>query len=335
MRSCFFISLGMLVYIYFGYPIVVYLMSRIRSWPVLKKESYQPRVTILIAAYNEEKKIEATIKNKIALLYPKDKIEIIVISDGSTDGTDNIVRSYTAENVKLLRQDKRAGKTAALNLGFSKAGGEIIVFSDANSLYDRSALNNLVRNFADEKVGYVTGKMVYVNDDGSTIGDGCSAYMKYENYLRRRETDIGSIVGVDGGIDAVRKSLYLPMRPDQLPDFILPLYVVEQGYRVVYEPEAILKEPTLISSTNEYSMRVRVTLRALWALHDMRHLLNPMRYGIFAWQLLSHKCLRYFAFIFLICLYISNVGLMHDANVYMAFFLLQNAFCIFPIISRS
>ena len=146
------------------------------------------------------------------------------------------------------------------------ASGEIIVFSDANSLYAPDALRRLLANFADEEVGYVTGRMIYANPDGAPIGEGCSAYMKYENALRLIETRLGSIVGVDGGIDAVRKVLYRPMNAEQLPDFVLPLKVVEQGYRVVYEPEALLWESSLNEAADEYRMRVRVSLRAFWAL---------------------------------------------------------------------
>jgi cellulose synthase/poly-beta-1,6-N-acetylglucosamine synthase-like glycosyltransferase len=168
--------------------------------------------------------------------------------------------------------------------------------------------------------------MIYTNPDGTIVGDGCSAYMKYENFLRKHETKLGSIVGVDGGIDAVRKSLYEPMRADQLPDFILPLKVIEKGYRVVYEPDAILKEESLNSTQDEYRMRVRVSLRSFWALHDMKHLFNLFRYGFFSWQMISHKALRYVAFMILICLYVSNGLMWSQGVIYKIFFVLQNAF---------
>ncbi len=170
-----------------------------------------------------------------------------------------------------------------------------------------------MRNFADPEVGYVTGRMVYVDRQGTIIGDGCSAFMRYENRLRRYETALGSVVGVDGGIDAVRKSLYRFMRADQLPDFVLPLMVVEQGYRVVYEPEAVLQEPSLQNPADEYRMRVRVSLRALWALKDMRQLLTLRLNPLFAWQLWSHKVLRYLSFLFLIGAYLAN-GALWDAG---------------------
>lgn len=314
-----------MVYIYFGYPLVIFLMSKIFNKEASKKK-YNPTVSILIAAYNEEKSIGETIENKLSLDYPKDKLEIIVVSDGSTDRTDEIVKLYSKNNVKLIRQELRSGKTMALNLAVQEAKGEVIVFSDANSIYEKDALPNLVKNFNDPEVGYITGKMIYTDPDGTIIGDGCSAYMRYENFLRKYESRVGSIVGVDGGIDAIRKSLYEPMRADQLPDFVLPLKVIEKGYRVVYEPEAILREDALKSSKDEYQMRVRVSLRALWALYDMKNLFNPFKYGFFSWQLFSHKALRYMVFMFLFCLYVSNGLLLSDKMLYKFFFLAQNSF---------
>jgi cellulose synthase/poly-beta-1,6-N-acetylglucosamine synthase-like glycosyltransferase len=208
-------------------------------------------------------------------------------------------------------------------MAVAQASGEILVFADANSMYAADAMRRLTRNFADPSVGYVTGQMVYTNPDGSGIGEGSGAYMRYENLLRALETRVGSVVGVDGGIDAVRRDLYVPMRPDQLPDFVLPLNVVEQGRRVVYEPGASLYEPALAVAADEFRMRVRVSLRALWALHDKRNLLNPLRYPLFAWQLFSHKVLRYGAFMPLVGLVVFNALAIGTHPFYVGFFALQ------------
>lgn len=319
------ICISVLVYIYFGYPLTVWALSSVAGKDV-RKAPYEPVVTVLIAAYNEEKYIGATIENKLSLNYPHEKLEVIVISDGSEDRTDEIMSSYRNRGVVCLRQEPRKGKTSALNIAIKMARGEIVVFSDANSIYDLDAIRRLVENFASSEVGYVSGKMIYVNTEGSTVGDGCSAYMRYENRLRDFETRIGSIVGVDGGIDAIRRELYCPMRADQLPDFVLPLMVVKQGYRVVYEPRAMLKEETLKGSGDEYRMRVRVSLRALWALWDMRELLNPGKFGIFSFQLLSHKVLRYLAMLFMISAFVSNAFLLRKARAYRLLFVLQAVF---------
>lgn len=333
MDTIFFISLFLVFYIYFGYPVFLYILAKFVNRKVLKSD-FQPNVTILIAAYNEAKYIANTIENKLALNYPKNKLEIIVTSDASEDGTDEIVNSYAQDGVKLIRQSPRQGKTAALNLAIDQANGEIIVFSDANSIYDADALQHLVDNFSDASVGYVTGKMVYVDENGSMIGDGCSSYMKYENILRSLETYSGSIVGVDGGIDAVRKSLHKKMNADQLPDFVLPLHIATQMHHIVYEPNAILKETSLSDSSSEYNMRIRVALRAMWALLDMRHLFNIKKYGLFSFKLISHKLLRYLAFIPLSIILICNLFLFNEHIFYQFSLLAQLTFYIFALIGH-
>jgi cellulose synthase/poly-beta-1,6-N-acetylglucosamine synthase-like glycosyltransferase len=334
----FFISILLVFYIYAGYPLAAALLGRFMNRPV-RKGKCEPMVTVVIAAYNEEEAIGATIENKLALDYRRDKLEVLVISDGSTDRTDTIVGRFADRNVRLFRQEPRAGKTSALNMVVPQARGEIIVFSDANSIYAPDALRKLVTNFTDPEVGYVTGKMIYANPDGATIGEGCSAYMNYENWLRETETRLGSVVGVDGGIDAMRKDIYRPMNPDQLPDFVQPLKVVEQGYRVVYEPEALLWESTLKEAEDEYRMRVRVSLRAFWAMFDMRKLLAFWHDPLFAWQLWSHKVLRYLCFLFMIAAYASNALLLGGSFLYRMLFALQNGGYIVaftaPILERN
>ena len=318
----FWILAGVVFYTFIGYPVALLGLSRLRPRDV-RRGTGTPSVSILTAAHNEASCIRATIENKLSLDYPADRREIIVISDASEDGTDAIVREFADRGVRLVRQGERRGKSAALNLGLEIAKGEIIVFSDANSIYERSALRELVRAFEDPSVGYVTGKMVYTHPDGSIVGEGCSAYMRYENWLRKWETKLGSIVGVDGGVDAMRRSLYHPLRPDQLPDFVIPLRVTSEGYRVVYEPAAVLREPTTSRPTDEYRMRVRVALRAMWALRDAPGLLNPLRYGIFSWQLFSHKVLRYAAFAPLLLLLIVNAILALQPGMYRVLFAVQ------------
>jgi cellulose synthase/poly-beta-1,6-N-acetylglucosamine synthase-like glycosyltransferase len=308
----------MLVYVYAGYPLLARLLGglvRHRVWAAEPGE-HLPRVTVLIAAYNEAAHIETTVRNKLTQDYPAEKIDIIVISDESEDGTDDIVSSIRLlePRVRLIRQSPRAGKTSGLNLAMPEASGEIIVFSDANSLYAADTIKNLVANLADPQVGYVTGRMVYKAPDGSLTGEGCSAYMKYENNLRQWETDLGSIVGVDGGVDAMRREIYRPMNADQLPDFVQPLTVREQGHRVVYEPRALLYEDALADADDEFRMRVRVSLRAFHALKDKAALLNPFRFGLFAWQLWSHKVLRYLAFVFMAGALVSNLLMMFESE---------------------
>ncbi len=314
----FWLSVGLVVYVYAGYPLLANLLGRLLHHGVSTAEpgTFTPSVTVVIAAYNEAAHIEETVRNKLSLNYPAEKLNVIVISDESEDGTDDIVRAIGDPRVRLIRQVPRAGKTSALNLALPQATGEIIAFSDANSLYHPDALQHLVSCFADPEVGYVTGRMVYKAPDGSLTGEGCSTYMSYENGLRASETKLGSIVGVDGGVDATRRSIYKPMRADQLPDFVQPLTVREQGYRVIYQPEALLYEDALASASDEFRMRVRVGLRAFHALKDKSNLLNPFHYGIYAWQLLSHKVLRYLAFLFMISALLVNIPLFMGGSIF-------------------
>ena len=313
----FWIAAGFVFYIYAGYPLLVFLASALLRRHVHKHDR-EPKISVLIAAYNEVRHIGRTLDVMLQSDYPSHQLQIIVISDGSTDGTDEVVRGYADRGVLLLRQEPRNGKTAALNAAVPHATGELLVFADANSMYEPTALRHLAANFADPSVGYVTGKLGYRNPDGSLTGDGCSLYMRYENFLRTCESNLGSLVGVNGGIDAVRRALYVPMQPDDLPDMVLPLRVVGSGFRVVYDPEALLTEQANGNAHDEYRMRVRVSLRAIWTLADMREMLNVRRHGFFAVQLLSHKALRYLAFAFMVLMFVLAGVLWSDGVIYQA-----------------
>lgn len=323
----FWICLGLVGYVYAGYPIALLVLGRIVRRDVHKRDIL-PKVTIIISAYNEEAVIQRTVMNKLQQDYPAHLLDVVVISDGSVDKTDALVAAIAEVNpgrVVLLRQNPRQGKTQALNTAVPGAAGEIVVFSDANSMYAADTVRLLVRNFADPSVGYATGNMTYTNPDSSGIGEGTGRYMDYENVLRSMETKVGSVIGVDGGVDAVRRELFVPMRADQLPDFVLPLNVIEQGKRVVYEADALLYEEALSNPNDEFRMRVRVALRALWALWDKKGLFNPIRYPLFSWQLASHKLLRYAAFIPLSGVFLFSVLLVGAHPFYSWFLALQIA----------
>src|SRR5882672_8809714 len=313
----FWVCLAIGLYPYAGYPLCVALLRAIRPRRV-RAAPITPRVTVVISAYNEAAHIEATVRNKLDQDYPAGLLDVMIVSDGSIDGTDEILKGLALQDprVRFFRQEPRSGKTAALNGLLEHSRAEIIVFSDANSIYRPDAVRRLVAPFADPEVGYASGRMLYVDPQGSLVGDGCTAYMRYENALRACESAVGSVVGVDGGVDAVRRPLYRPMRADQLPDFVLPLAVVEQSYRVVYVPDAMLEEETLTSESAEYRMRVRVALRSFWALWDKRTVFNPLRFPLFSWQLASHKALRYLSFLPLAAAAVMNWLLVKRGWIY-------------------
>lgn len=321
----FWFLLACVFYIYAGYPLGVLILAPLLDRRV-RKADIEPTVTVVIAAFNEEAEIGRTVSNLLEQDYPPERLDVLVVSDGSTDRTDEVLAELVERHgprLRTVRQEPRQGKTAALNLAIGLVSAEIVAFADANSIYARGAVRALVRNFADPSVGYVTGRMSYTNADGSGVAGGCLAYMGYENLLRRLETRVGSIVGVDGGIDAIRRELYGWMRPEELPDFALPLSVVERGRRVVFEPDAVLFEPALARASDEMRMRVRVALRALWTLHDKRPLLNPFRGALYAWQLLSHKAIRYLAFVPLAGLLVLNAWVAARHPFYLGFLVAQ------------
>jgi cellulose synthase/poly-beta-1,6-N-acetylglucosamine synthase-like glycosyltransferase len=311
----FWASVFLIIYPYLGYPLLVFVGGLIRPC-LVRRQLRQFAVTVLIPAYNEADCIANTIQNKLEQNYPKDKLQIIVISDGSTDGTDDIVRGFAEQGVELISRKAREGKAAALNEAVKYARGDIIIFSDANSLFERKAILFMVENFADPDVGYVTGALHFVSEDTTLSGSGGGAYLKHENFLRVLETRFASIIGVNGGVDAIRKSLYTEIPSALITDFVLPLHVIAQRYRVVYDPRVTSQEVANKQLGSEFRMRVRVALRALQGLIYMRRLLNPIRYPVAAFCLISHKLLRYMTFLFLPIALAANVKLAFAEPMY-------------------
>lgn len=313
MVTLFWLSIAIIVFVYVGYPLSLRLFKR-HSTQVENSET--PSVAVVIAAFNEADCIEETILNKCSCNYPEKQLSIWVVSDGSSDGTDEIVQKLaktSAIPIQLLVQSPRQGKTSAVNMAAEHIDADILVFSDANSMYHPDAIRRLVERLKEPGVGYVTGKMVYANSEGSSSGDGCSGYMRYENWLRQEENRVGNVIGVDGGVDAMWRKDFTPLRADQLPDFVQPLSVMAKGLRVVYADDAKLTEEVTSNSAAEYRMRVRVSLRAMWAMWDMRQLLNPLRFGRFSYQLWSHKLLRYMLFVPMVLAGASNIAIAIDS----------------------
>jgi len=302
-------------YVYFGYPVLLLLLSRgVRKAPDYP-EVTQPRVTLLISAFNEADCIAEKLENSLGLDYPSELLEIVVISDASDDGTDEIVTGYADRGVRLLRMKDRGGKTLGLNAGVGEAGGEVIVFSDANAMYRPEAINALVAPYADPEIGAVIGESTYIEPD-SNSGRSESLYWRYETAIKRSESAIGSVVGGDGAIYSVRKELYQPMAPDALSDFINPLQVVEQGRRCVYESRAVSVEESAGSFDKEFRRKVRIVNRGWRAVMSMKFLMNPFRYRLFAWKLISHKLLRWLVPAFMVAAFVINLFLLDDGRVY-------------------
>lgn len=324
METIFWMSIILIIHPYLIYPLAMLVLGLIRPRKV-KRGAYMPTVTILIPAYNEVNCIGATIQNKLNQGYSQEKLQIIVISDASADGTDDVVASFADQGVTLLRREGRKGKAAALNAAVQLVRGEIIVFSDANSLFGPSALHRLVENFADPEVGYVTGSLGFIMADDHLSGGGVSAYMRYENMVRRIETTSGSIIGVNGGVDAMRKDLYVDTPPHLITDLILPLTVIARNYRVIFDPSVTAVEAPNSEIGAEFRMRIRVALRAMQGLIHMRSLLNPLRHPLVSFGLISHKVLRYLGFLFMLGALVSNAVLANRNEFYFYLLWLQIA----------
>ncbi len=315
----FWTGAAALFYTYVGYPALVWALSRVRPRPV-RRAACEPEVTVIITAYNEERDLAAKLENTLALDYPADKLEIIVASDCSSDRTDEIVRSFAARGVRLHRQAERLGKTAAQNAAVELARGEIILFSDATTLYRADVLRAIVPNFADSSVGCVAGKLVYVDRTDSAVGSGAKSYWGYETFLKTHESRACSLIGASGCLYAVRRSAYVPLYHEACSDFIIATKMVEQGLRAIYEPAAVCEEETNRRADKELRMRVRVIAQTYTDLWRHRALLNPLRAGFYAVELLSHKVMRYLVPVFLLLILVSTALLAPRSWFFAALF---------------
>lgn len=350
MQTAFWVFLGILIYIFFGYPIIVWTLStiveRVRCNTYAKPASVRkpgedvdnkpgqynaenfdlPTVTLIIAAYNEAKIIKEKIFNTFELDYPKNKLQVIVFSDASTDHTDAIVKSFASRGIEFVRIEGRVGKTECQNRVITQATGDIVVFSDANSMYDPQAINYLVRNFADETIGCVVGELRYIKNAKSDEG----LYWKFEQWLKRKESRIDSCLGANGSMYAIRKHLYVQLPADAISDFIKPFKIYEQGYRVIYEPDAFCSETVGKNKTELYRKR-RIIARTFSSLKYISSFLNPLRYGWYSVSLWSHKVLRWFALVFMAGLFMANMFLLGNP-LFLIVFIVQIVFYISALI---
>jgi cellulose synthase/poly-beta-1,6-N-acetylglucosamine synthase-like glycosyltransferase len=322
----FWISVLTVVYVYAGFPLLLVILNAIGLKKPVRISQFTPKVTLIISAYNEETVIQCKLQNVARLDYPKERLDVMVVSDCSSDRTDEIVEAFTERPVKLLRLPERRGKTYGLNLAVAEATGEIIVFSDANAMYEPDVIRKMTRNFADTKVGAVTGESRYRIGDDDPSTESEVTYWNYELWLKRLESSLGSLVGGDGAILAIRKELHHELHPDDLSDFINPMQVVIRGYRNVYETEAVCYEGGATNYGAEFRRKVRIVNRAWRAMIKVRELLNPFRYGFFAVQFLSHKVLRWLVTVWMILALIANLMLAGDSLLYVVTLTGQLAF---------
>jgi len=310
-KVIFWLVVFILFYVYFGYPLLLGFLALFQRKQVEIDGVYEPTVSLIIAAYNEEVVIGGKIQNSLLLNYPEDKLEIIIFSDASDDRTDEIVKNYADQRVNLLQIEGRKGKTYCQNEAVKIATSEIIVFSDANSMYAPDAIQKLARHFADERVGCVSGELRYRGGGG--VVEGERTYWAYDQILKQLESKVSSLVGANGSIYAVRRASFRPLPPGTAEDLVRPLQIVQEGHRVVYQPDAVAWENTAQDVSMEFQRRVRIVTQSVRSLLDNRkllHLLNPFCYGMFSIQLWSHKALRWLSGIFLLLILALNIPLV-------------------------
>lgn len=278
---------------YVFYPIMIWVLGQFFPFRV-DQADIRPSISIIIPAYNEAKDIEKKIHNTLALDYPKEKMEILIGSDGSTDKTVEIAKKFADHNVRVVEFDESRGKTAVQNDLVDLSKNEILIFTDAASLLKEDTLLKLVRKFGDERVGCVAGRMLFVDTHSNITTQSQGLYWQYESKVREFESAQGHLIGVDGPLYAVRRNCYVPLERNIISDLITPLLVLARGKKAVLEPQAFVYEDPTQESEQELTTRRRITLRGLASLFAHAELLNPLRSPSLAIQIFFHKILRWF-----------------------------------------
>ena len=314
-KILFFASSGLILYVYFGYPLLLSVAARFMRRPVTRK-SIEPSVSILIAAYNEAAVIRQKLANCLLLEYPKEMLEIILLSDGSDDGTVRIAKQFADTGVTVFDLP-RGGKIQALNQGARAARGEILVFTDANAMLQNDALKHLVSNFADPSVGGVCGNQRYTGAKDSGVSSGENLYWKYDKFIKRLESSIGSAVAADGSLYAIRASLYRPLDDlAQADDHAISSRVVTEGYRLILDERAVAYEEPPGEGRREFRRKIRVANHTAASIMNLPEALDPRVTGVYALELISHKVLRYFVPVFMMIALAANGLLLSEGLLY-------------------
>ncbi|PKN65008.1 MAG: hypothetical protein CVU57_12860 [Deltaproteobacteria bacterium HGW-Deltaproteobacteria-15] len=316
MEWVFITGCFLILYPYVIYPLVLVVVTPLcrRHWKKLERRF---SFSIIISAYNEEKIIKQKVENALLLDHPEGNLEIVVVSDGSTDSTVEIVSHIHDPRLVLKDYAERAGKTACLNKVIPETSGELLLFTDANSIFPIDLLTKLSKNFCDETVGLVTGWTKY--QTAEALSETTSVYSQFEKAIKCSESQISSCVGADGAVFAMRKSLFKPLRNDDINDLILPLRVVENGFRAVMDPEVYCIEQSAGDAHKEFQRQVRITNRTIRAIFANCQLLNPLQFGTFSFFLLSHKLLRLLVPFFVLIAALAGLLLALHSTIFMAF----------------
>ena len=326
MLVIFWAAVAVIVYIYVIFPLLILLRGALFPRPY-KQADITPSVSLVIAAYNEERDIGEKLENILALDYPLDLLDVVIASDGSSDATNEIVARVAEKHshIRLLALP-RQGKAGALNDGVAASKGEILVFSDGNSKYLPDAIRKIVRPFADPSVGGVAGNQRYLPPTKEVSNAGETSYWSFDRILKVFESRGGNVISATGAIYAIRRSLFQGVPEGVTDDFTTSTKVIAQGYRLVFAEDAVALEPVAKSVGLEYGRKVRVMTRGLNAVVVMRELLNPFKHGFYALQLFSHKVLRRLVFVPMIVLLVVTPFLWNEGWFYQLALIAQLAF---------
>lgn len=315
MQVVFWASIAVLVYTYFGYPLLLWLMARVSPKPV-RAGSYQPQVVIVVVCHNEQKRIIAKLETCLAQDYPADRLRVLIASDGSTDDTVALVNNYHDKRVGALDFSARRGKAACLNDAIATCSEEVIVLMDSRQRVNPQAVSALVANLADESVGAVSGELVFVQDDLTPFAEGIDAYWRYEKFIRHHEALSGSVVGVTGAIYAIRRQCFEPISPQTiLDDVAIPMQAAMKGWRVVFEKQAIAYDQPSAASAQERVRKVRTLAGNFQLMSLLPGLLVPWRNPLFV-RFVSHKVLRLVAPFAMAVALLGNVVLALQSSAY-------------------
>lgn len=328
-ETIFWMTLLLLLYTFIGYPFLVKVLAVLSPKRHVVDESYTPSVSIVLSVFNEEAVMRDKIENFFALDYPADFLEFIIVSDKCSDRTDEIIRSYENDRIKLLVQERRSGKTLNLNRGVAEAVGDVIIFTDANSMFDRDVVRKLVRHFFDPAVGLVSGKSVYCDAAGSVTTGG--AYRRYEDFIKESESQLAGIIGADGAIYALRKSLYTSLSEQYINDFIHTIQVVLAERRAISDEFAVCREVVEETGSGELRRQTRIMAQSwLIFVSQVGHLFKSGKF-LYLWQFISHKFLRWLTVPLMLILYIIAVVLLNQGFVYQLVFTGLSLFMLFAI----
>jgi glycosyltransferase involved in cell wall biosynthesis len=322
MTILFWSSVALVFYAYAGYPLALLALASVRNRAVAKA-AIAPRVSFIITAYNEERRLREKIENTLGQIYPEGRLEVIVASDGSTDATDDIARSF-GDRVRLVRGRERKGKEAAQKLAVDAASGELLIFSDTATALAPDGVSSMAANFADPTVGCVSSIDRFVDASGRPSGEG--AYVRYEMSLRELETRVNTLVGLSGSFFAARREVCRRWAVDRQSDFSTLLNAVDLGLRGVLDPQTAGYYRNIVDTRHEMERKIRTVVRGIGVLARNVRMLNPFRYGLFAWQLASHKLCRWLVPFAMIGAAIGNAALVADAAFYRLLVVAQLAF---------